>query len=879
MTTFSPDDLAAWSGGQWIAPPAAPITGFCFDSRKVAQGDLFVALKSDKADGHDYVAKALAGGAAAALVKGSQVAGMAGQVASQAPLLAVDDTLAAFQRIARGWRDRVAPFIVGVTGSVGKSTVKEWTAAILADWRTTAFTTANFNNDIGLPSSLLAMAPDAAFGVFEAGMSHPGDMAPLCRTMRPDAAIVTCIAPVHIEFFDSLAGIAHEKAEILRVLPESGFAILDAKGDFFDALSAEAKCRVVGACVVRGDEAPPASARYVARLLDEATCRFALSGPGLDAPEEITIGRPGAHNALNAVLASAAAHECGAPWNIVLARLRSLPSMALRWERFSRDGLDWVCDAYNASPASMAASIRAFAMAVPAGSTPRAFVLGDMFELGRDEVQYHQGIAKVLGEIETSPEDILICTGKLAANFATPAFKGRILHAWDAADAAHILHREARQGTAVLLKASHGMRLDTVPAHYAQPLPELRGDGPHRVVVMGAGRSGKAAQALLERMGAEVTMLDGDVPFPDCDISLAVVSPGIPANHQWLAECRRRSIRAIPELELGYLFWHGRILAVTGSKGKSSVVKLCAEALSATGRNATPCGNYGTPLSELAISPEPHGWAVAEVSSFQLDGVETFRPNIAILLNIQADHLDRHGTMEAYAAAKLRIFARLRPEDDVAIATPEAREALRALNCADRLPNATGCRLPNDFMLPTSGYFANPVLAPAAEAAAAALAAAGLSPAEIAAAFAAFKPLKHRMALVAEKGGVAFIDNSKATSLAALAASLEMAGRPVRLIAGGRLKETDLGAVKKQLEKFAEKVYLIGEASQKLFDAWNGTIPCEKCEVMQAAVLAAARDARAGEAVLLAPGCASFDQFGGYAERGDLFAKCVAEIN
>ncbi|MBR4612133.1 MAG: UDP-N-acetylmuramoyl-L-alanine--D-glutamate ligase, partial [Kiritimatiellae bacterium] len=289
--------------------------------------------------------------------------------------------------------------------------------------------------------------------------------------------------------------------------------------------------------------------------------------------------------------------------------------------------------------------------------------------------------------------------------------------------------------------------------------------------------------------------------------------------------------------------------------------------------------NYGTPLSELAISPEPHGWAVAEVSSFQLDGVETFRPNIAILLNIQADHLDRHGTMEAYAAAKLRIFARLRPEDDVAIATPEAWEALRALNCADRLPNATGCRLPNDFMLPTSGYFANPVLAPAAEAAAAALAAAGLSPTEITAAFAAFEPLKHRMALVAEKGGVAFIDNSKATSLAALAASLEMAGRPVRLIAGGRLKETDLGAVKKQLEKFAEKVYLIGEASQKLFDAWNGTIPCEKCEVMKTAVLAAARDARAGEAVLLAPGCASFDQFGGYAERGDLFAKCVAEIN
>ncbi|MBR0056334.1 MAG: UDP-N-acetylmuramoyl-tripeptide--D-alanyl-D-alanine ligase, partial [Kiritimatiellae bacterium] len=396
MKIFPPSTLAAWSGGRWLAEPTSGIRGFCFDSRKIAEGDLFVALKSDKADGRDYIANALAGGAAAALAAPDPDGRWPDAIPAGAPLLAVNDPLRAFQRIARGWRDEVNPFVVGVTGSVGKSTVKEWTAAILADWRHTAFTAANFNNDIGLPASILAMAGDAAFGVFEAGMSHPGDMAPLCRTMRPNAAIVTCIAPVHIEFFDALAGIAEEKAELLRSLPPDGFAVLDARGDFFEYLAGEAPCRVVGACVVREGEHAPAPAQYVARLLDEATCRIAVSGPGLAAPECVELGRPGAHNALNAILAAAAARECGVPWDIVLARLRSLPSMALRWERFSRLGYDWVCDAYNASPASMAASIRAFAMAVPAkGRTaPRAFVLGDMFELGAGEVEYHRGIGQ-----------------------------------------------------------------------------------------------------------------------------------------------------------------------------------------------------------------------------------------------------------------------------------------------------------------------------------------------------------------------------------------------------------------------------------------------------------------------------------------------------
>lgn len=887
---FDFDELAQWCGGKWLSRPQSAITGFCFDSRKIKLGELFVALRSDNADGHDYVGKALASGAAAALVqKDSAIAASAKNI----PLLLVDDTLAAFQQIARGWRRKVAPFIVGVTGSVGKSTVKEWTAAMLADWKPTASTSANFNNDIGLPASILAMPPNAEYGVFEAGMSHPGDMTPLCATMLPNAAIITCIAPVHIEFFESLAGIAHEKATLLRSVPSNGFAVLDAKGGFFDALAGEAQCRIVGVCTVAKDETPPETARYTARLLDETNCRLEVNGPGLETPCQVTLGRPGAHNALNAILATAAAHECGVPWETIIRRLSSLPGMALRWERFSRDGLDWVCDAYNASPTSMAASIRAFAMiAPPRTDAQRFFVLGDMFELGRDERRYHAEIAEVLASIESNSNDTLLCTGKLAPLFAPANFHGHVLHAGSALDAARILRREARPGAAILLKASHGMHLDSVHALYSMPIPELQ-EGTRNVIVLGAGRSGIAAKSLLESLGMSVTLLDGDVAFPNGNYALAVVSPGIPPEHAWLNECKRRGIRAIPELELGSLFWRGRILAVTGSKGKSSIVKFCADALTGAGLQATPCGNYGMPLSELALRPLPHCWAIVETSSFQLENIVSFRPDISILLNLQADHLDRHKTMAAYAKAKFKIFANFCEADDTAIIESAALDAACSLGCtaAARLAAMQSAKTPDGKITvfgkcpadgdiappPGTGYFANPLLRPAAQAAATALAAIGLKPAQSAAAFAAFTPLPHRMATVAESNGVIFIDNSKATSLAALAGSLLMAGRPCRLIAGGRIKEDNFSDVIPTLEKFAKKVYLIGEASKKLFNAWSEYVPCEECVEMRTAVLAAVRDAHGGEAVLLAPGCASFDQFGGYAERGDFFARCVAE--
>ena len=245
-----------------------------------------------------------------------------------------------------------------------------------------------------------------------------------------------------------------------------------------------------------------------------------------------------------------------------------------------------------------------------------------------------------------------------------------------------------------------------------------------------------------------------------------------------------------------------------------------------------------------------------EVSSFQMETTDDFRPEAAALLNLQEDHLDRHGTKEAYHALKRRLLAL----------------AGRALDCS----GWTAADVPADARALFAGsYFDNDVLAVNGAAAVWLMRAAGLADAAVAAAFAAFEPLPHRMQTVCERGGVRYIDDSKATSLAALAAGTRMAGRPVRLIAGGLGKGDDAFSSIRYLQSTTKKVYLIGRCANQLYDAWHSAVPCEMCGTLEAAVEAASRDARPGEAVLLSPGAASFDQFKNYGARGDRFAAIV----
>jgi UDP-N-acetylmuramoylalanine--D-glutamate ligase len=429
--------------------------------------------------------------------------------------------------------------------------------------------------------------------------------------------------------------------------------------------------------------------------------------------------------------------------------------------------------------------------------------------------------------------------------------------------------------------------------------------------VLGLGSSGDAAARLLLDHGIRVTVLDaaagaaqdaraaalraagaavrlGAGPLPGDAFDLCVVSPGLRADDRWVAAARERGVRVWGELELGWRACRSRVLAVTGSNGKSTLVKLCRDALELAGFRADMAGNYGPPLCAAARSAEPPDWLVVEVSSFQLETVEAFRPEAGILLNLNPNHLDRHGTLEIYSRLKARLFSAMGPEQ-AAIVPFEApaviREALpgacrkRTFGVGGEADAAYGdgvvrVRGAGEYDLQGTP-FGNAVMGLTAAAAMAAAHACGLDPACVAQAARAFQRLPHRMEPVAAIRGVRFIDDSKATNLAALEAGLEMAGGPVRLIAGGMLKEHDLSATKKRLVNRVRGVYIIGKSAQEMASAWQDAVPCSICRDLNEAVHGAWKEAHTGEVVLLSPGCASFDQFLSFEDRGEQFKAIV----
>jgi UDP-N-acetylmuramoylalanine--D-glutamate ligase len=431
-------------------------------------------------------------------------------------------------------------------------------------------------------------------------------------------------------------------------------------------------------------------------------------------------------------------------------------------------------------------------------------------------------------------------------------------------------------------------------------------------LILGAGESGFNAAKLLRREGARVTIFDRACPpgraevlrtlgayvraatpddrIPD-DCDLVVTSPGIPPEHPWIKEAQARGLRPIPELELGWSRFRGRVAAITGTNGKSTMVKWMAESLRAAGFRAAPAGNYGPSVCRVLCDRPDLEWLVIEASSFQLEAAQRFRADIAILLNIAPNHLDRHGTMEAYIAAKARLFAQAR-ERDVCLAPAEWRARMQETAGGRGIWHTFGPAETDDYRWQggrvwhrgnalidlTGSYFDNDVLGPHAAAVAGAFHAAGVSLEAAAAAARSFEPLPHRMERVAEVNGVVFINDSKATTLAALRAALAMAGRPTRLIAGGRLKEIDLSQVKEMLALHASGIYLIGEASKQMASAWSDAAPCVVCGTLEDAMKAAWRDAQPGEAILLSPGCASFDQFESFMERGERFRRIACAI-
>ncbi|MDI6775521.1 MAG: UDP-N-acetylmuramoyl-L-alanine--D-glutamate ligase, partial [Verrucomicrobiota bacterium] len=381
---------------------------------------------------------------------------------------------------------------------------------------------------------------------------------------------------------------------------------------------------------------------------------------------------------------------------------------------------------------------------------------------------------------------------------------------------------------------------------------------------------------------------------------VAVVSPGAPADSAVVRELEALGIPVISELELGASRCACPLLAVTGTNGKSTMAKLCAESLIAAGRRVALAGNYGRALCRAAPEESRHlDWLVVEVSSFQLEKAATFRPRVGVALNVQPNHLDRHGTLEAYGALKMRMFARME-KGDVAVLHDEAAGRFGApvpnggpivttfgiSNEADyrfggnRVWMRTGRRLE-----PAGGsvgfektIFGNEILGLTAAAAVAAVEACGEDPVAVAKAARTFEPLPHRMQTVAEIRGVAFVDDSKATNLSALCAALRISSDRVALIAGGMLKETDLRLPAPWLDRKVRQACLIGRDGPKLKEAWDSLAPCRLCVSLEEAVRAAWAERARVDTILLSPGGASFDQFDDFEDRGRKFADIAVQI-
>jgi len=462
MTLWSASDAAAATGGrasgEWHA------SGVSIDTRSLQPGDLFVALK-DVRDGHDFVAQALEKGAAAALVSRIPEG-----VAQDAPLLIVDDVLSALGQLGRAGRARSTAKVVGVTGSVGKTSTKEMLRAVLGGQGRVHAAEASFNNHWGVPLTLARLPKDADFAVIEIGMNHPGEIAPLAQMARPYVALITTVVAAHLEAFDSIAGIAHEKATILDGLVPGGIAVLpgdlDVSGILLD------KARETGAELITFGAKKGCDFRLKDAVLRADTTVIQGRASGQDLLFKIqTAGR---HFAMNALAVLAVAQALGLDPALAAVDLGQWRPPAGRGARSriqldaidDHMGFDLLDDAFNANPVSLTAALEVLAATAPQDGIGRVTrgrriaVLGDMLELGPEAVALHRAVANDPG---LKRVDLVHCVGPLMRELyqtLPPRQRGEWHETADAlaANAHHLIDA----GDVVLVKGSKGSRVSVV---------------------------------------------------------------------------------------------------------------------------------------------------------------------------------------------------------------------------------------------------------------------------------------------------------------------------------------------------------------------------------------------------------------------------------
>ncbi len=441
------------------------------------------------------------------------------------------------------------------------------------------------------------------------------------------------------------------------------------------------------------------------------------------------------------------------------------------------------------------------------------------------------------------------------------------------------------------------------------------------ILVIGLGKTGIATARFAAERGAAVTVTDEK---PEADLrealgalaglplrvfaggtdsalvagrDLVVPSPGVPPFNPLIREAERRGIPVVSETELAFRFLQVPVIAITGTNGKTTVTTLVGHILAKAGKRAFVGGNIGSPLIGYVGGPQDDDWAVLELSSFQLQRIETFRARVAVLLNTAPDHLDYHADYAEYRRAKERIFENQQPGDLAVLNADEPGSAALAGRLKARVAFFSSTGVPDEGMGLRGGeivcrtggreaesYPLSMIRIPgrhnAENVMAAVMAAryAGCAPGAIAEAVGSFRGLAHRIEFAGEKGGVAFYDDSKGTNVSAVARALEAFEKPVILLLGGRDKNGDFETLEPLVRRRVKEMVLFGEARGRIGERIGGLVKTQMADTLSEAVHTAYADAAPGDVVLLSPGCASFDEFRSYAHRGDVFKETVNRL-
>ncbi|MBR3925845.1 MAG: UDP-N-acetylmuramoyl-L-alanine--D-glutamate ligase [Akkermansia sp.] len=424
-----------------------------------------------------------------------------------------------------------------------------------------------------------------------------------------------------------------------------------------------------------------------------------------------------------------------------------------------------------------------------------------------------------------------------------------------------------------------------------------------KVAVLGCGRSGVAAARLALAKGAgEVCIFDSNPKATCADAAIrfvagageqeaqafaaeiVVLSPGIEADIPWTLAFTCAGAPIIGEIELGYHFYTGRIIAITGTNGKTTTTALLEHVLLQAGRTAKACGNYGYPLCELALLPEQPEFAVLEVSSFQMETIIDFRPEVAIWLNFAPDHMDRYTKVEDYFNAKLRVFENMSEEQLAIVRVGEKLPGIKPRVAEFSSVADSGQLCYKDGYIMEGPAQRTKLRGTALEqahnaenamAATLACRAVGLSDEQISAGLCSFCPPGHRCETVAEMDGILWLNDSKSTNLHSTEAAVRSQTRPIILLAGGKDKGLDYTAINPMLAEKARCCIVFGQIASQLMNTFSPVCRTIQVETVQEAVVAAAQEAKQGDVVLFSPGTSSFDQFTGYVQRGECFRAAV----